>query len=146
MEAPLNVMSLKPWGGARTGTAAAAAARPMLMRLLTMHMMSSAVSIGVGVEEAMLVEVLEEAKVAMAEGADAYGSLGGWLDASTAHTPEGGVLAPKPISVGRIEAVAGVNGMVTTGGTGHPLEPPGGRELWAWAWEMKPGWAIRSWE
>ena len=35
---------------------------------------------------------------------------------------------------------------VAMGGTGQPLEPPGGRELWAWSWEMKPGWAIRSWK
>ena len=97
----------------------------------------------------MLAEALEEAEVSVVGGADDndnYGFLGGWLDASTPHRPEGGALALKPVSVGMREAVAGGTGTVTTGGTGHPMDPPCGRELWAWSWAMKHGWAIRSWE
>ena len=129
-----------------TGTADAAAARPALTRLLTMRMMSYAVRTGEVVDDVMLAEAvarsatsvmsevaevataeLEEAEVAMAGGAENDGSLGGWLDASTPHRPEGGALAPKPISVGRREAVASGTGTVATGDTGQPLEPPGGR-------------------
>ena len=101
---------------------------------------------GKDVEEVMIVEALKEAEVAVGEDAENDGSLGGWLGASTPHRPESGVLAPKPISVGRKEAVARGTGTLTTGGTGQPLEPPGGREIWAWSWEMKPRWAIFSWE
>ena len=82
LEAPLNVLILKPWGGARTGTSDAADARPALTRSLTMLVMSSAVRMGEGVEEAMLLEALEEAEVAVAEGADDDGSLVGGF-----HTP-----------------------------------------------------------
>ena len=77
----------------------------------------------------MLVEALEEAEVAVAECEDGDGYLGGWSDASTPHRTECGALAPKTISVGRREAVAGGTGTVTTGGTVQPLYPPGGREL-----------------
>ena len=69
----------------------------------------------------MLVEALEEAEVAVAEGADGDGSLGGWSDASTPHRLQGGALSLKPITVGRREAVVGGTGTVITGGTGHPL-------------------------
>ena len=73
--------------------------------------------------------VLEEAKVAVAGGADTDGLLGGWLDTSTPYRTEGGALAPKMVFVGRREAVAGGTGTVTTGGNGQPLDPPGGRKL-----------------
>ena len=45
-------------------------------------------------------------------------------DASTPHRTEGDALAPKPISVGRREAVAGGTGTVTMVGTGKPLDLP----------------------
>ena len=95
----------------------------------------------------MLAEALEEAEVAVAGGADDDdndGSVVGWLDASTPHRPEGSAPAPKRVSVWRRKAVAGGTGTVITGGTGQPLELPGGRELWAWSWVMKPGWEICS--
>ena len=79
--------------------------------------MLSAVRGGEGVEEAMLAEsvarsatgalpeveevaaaALEEAEVVVTGGADDGGSMGGWLDASKPHRPEGGALAPKPCS------------------------------------------------
>ena len=142
MEAPLNVLSLKLLGGAWMETADAAAARPAL----TMRVMLFAVRMGESVEDAMLVEALEETEIAVAEGADNDGLLGGFLDASNPHRPEGGALAPKPISVGRREAVVGCTGTVTAGGTGQPPETPGGRELWAWLWAMKLGLEICSWE
>ena len=121
-----------------------AAVRPALTRSLTMRVMSSAVRMGEGVEESILVEALQEAYVAVAEGADNDGSLGGWLYVATPHRPAGSALAPKPISLGMREAVSGGTGMVTTGGTVQTLEPPGGRELWVWPWAIKSGWAIRS--
>ena len=126
-------------------------------------MVLSAFRTGEGVEEAMpaeavarldtgmLLEVaevasaaLEEAEVVVAGGADDDGLLGGWSDAYTPHMAEGGALALNPVSMGRREAVAGGTGTVTTGGTSQPLDPKGGRELWAWSWAMKPGWEIRS--
>ena len=64
-------------------------------------------------EEAMIVEALEEAEGDVAEGADDDGLLGGWSDASTPHGPEGGAMAPKPIYVGRREDVTGSTGTVT---------------------------------
>ena len=78
----------------------------------------------------------------MSEGADEDGLLGVWSDAFTPHRLEGSALAPKPNYVGRREAVDRGTGTVTMGGTGHPLEPLGGRELWAWLWAMKHGWVI----
>ena len=55
----------------------------------------------------------------------------------------GNELAPKPVSVRKREAVDDGTGMVTTGTPGQPLEELlGRRELWAWLWEMKPGWKI----
>ena len=148
-----------------TGTADAAAASPALTRSLTMRVMSSVVRTGEGIEEAVIAEAvarsatgvlpevaevaaaaLEEAEVTMVGRTDNDGFLGGWSDISTTSRPEGGALAPKPVFMGRRETVDGGTRAVTMGGTGQPLEPPGGGELWAWVWEMKTGWTIRSWE
>ena len=80
-------------------------------------------------EDFMRVAALEEAEVAVVEGTDNDGSLGGYADTSTPHQPESGALAPKLIAMGRREDVVSGTGKVITGGTGHPLNLPGGREL-----------------
>ena len=156
-----------------TGAADAAATRPALTHSLTMRMMSPAVRAGEGVEGGpkiaevatiMLKEdmatssvsvlpemaevttaALEEAEVDVTGGADNDGLLGGWPDVSTPHRPEGGALAPTPVSPGKREAVAPIPGMVTTGGMVHPLEPPG-MDLWVWSWVIKSWSAIYSWD